>query len=160
MQAQFTEVKEAIKSISGLAYNSSLKDRVIDSINNKLKVIYAQYGSELSKELAMIVIENIYFNYAQLISNEVYELQKKGFSYQKIMASIKNHISIINDDKMQELDGFVYRDKHLITYTTGQIIEPEKIISIIEGYSEKNGMLRKEIENLLSIEANVVIKRL
>jgi ribosome-associated toxin RatA of RatAB toxin-antitoxin module len=160
LDIQYEDIKNSINTISQLAENSKIKDSLIESIERKLKIIYNQYGSELSKEAAISVIQNIYFNYASSIANEIYELQKKNFSNKKIIAHISNAISIINDEKMQELDAFMYRDRHLITYTTGQIVDPAKIVECINSYSDKNGMLRKELEDLLSIESGIVIKRL
>jgi hypothetical protein len=133
---------------------------ILESINQKLKIIYAQYGCELSKEAAIIIIQNIYSNYADAIANEIYEHQKKENSHEKLIYNIENRLSILNDEKMQELDLFMYRNRHLITYTTGKIVDSEKIIKIINNYSNKNGMLREEIQNLLSIESGIVVKRL
>jgi F0F1-type ATP synthase membrane subunit b/b' len=158
--AQFLTMQNFMAEIAKLGENSKIKDQIIESIERKLKIIYNQYGSELSKESAVSVIQNMYFNFASQIANEIYELQKKNFSHDKIISHIRNSISIANDEKMQELDTFMYRDRHLVTYTTGQIIDPEKIISAINSYSDKNGMMRKELEDLLSIESGIVIKRL
>ena len=160
LNAQFQTIQNSIGNIAKLAENSRAKDSIIESIERKLKIIYNQYGSELSKESAVSVIQNMYFNFASQIANEIYELQKKNFSHDKIINHIKNSIAIANDEKMQELDTFMYRDRHLVTYTTGQIIDPDKITSAINSYSDKNGMLRKELEDLLSIESGIVIKRL
>jgi hypothetical protein len=160
IDSQFHEMKDSLKVISEMAKNSTIKDKTLDSIERKLKIIYAQYGSELSKEAAMVIINNVYFTYAQMIANEIYELQKKGYAINIVNNRIVNTLQILNSEKMQELDLFLYRDKGLITFTTGKIIEPEKIIDIINNFSEKNGLLRAEIETAISIEAGIVIKRL
>jgi hypothetical protein len=133
---------------------------VLDSINYKLKIIHAQYGAELSKEAAILIIENFYLNFANNIADEIYALQKKDFSHDKIIKNISDKLSIFNNEKMQELNVFSYRNRILVTYTTGKIVENDKITNIINNYSNKNGMLREEIQNLLSIEAGIVINRL
>jgi hypothetical protein len=159
LEKQFGYIKDKIETIEAMSVDYKTKDRIIDSINNKLKIIYAQYGSELSRELAIVLIQNLYYNYAQHIANEIYELQKKNYTHKAIIGSIKSIITILNDEKMQELEGFMYRDRSLVTFTNGQIIDEAKIIGIIGNYIEMNGLLRKEIENLLSMESGLVIKK-
>ncbi len=159
LEKEFAYIKDKIETIETMADDYKTKDRIIDSINNKLKIIYAQYGSELSRELAIVIIQNLYYNFAQHISNEIYELQKKNYTHKAIIGSIKSIITILNDEKMQELEGFMYRDRSLVTFTNGQIIDEAKIIGIVGNYIEMNGMLRKEIENLLSMEAGSLIKK-
>jgi hypothetical protein len=153
----YVKNKKAVKTGADMLKQFS---SALDSINNKLKVIYAQYGCELSKEAAILVIQNLYLNFANAIADETYELQKRETSHEKMVNNIQNRLTILNDEKMQDLDLFMYRNKHLITFTTGKIIDPEKIIKIINTYSNKNGMLREEIQNALSIESSIVIKRL
>jgi len=134
--------------------------RSIESINNKLKIISVQYGCELSKEAAILIIHNFYFNFANSIASEIYEMQKKENSHDKIIRNIENRLLILNYEKIQELDSFIYRGRNLITFTTGKIVDAQKIINIVNIYSDKNSMLREEIQNLLSIESSIVIKRL
>jgi hypothetical protein len=134
--------------------------KTIDSIDNKLKIIYAQYGCELSKEAAVIIIKHFYLNYANSIADDIYEQQKRGISHAKIIKNIENSISILNNEQRQVLDLFMYRNKHLVTFTKGDIVDAEQIAEIINNYSDKNGMLRDEIQKLLSIEAGIIITRL
>jgi hypothetical protein len=159
----FQLVMYYLKQKKGIKTEDSLQKqftKTIDSIDNKLKIIYAQYGCELSKEAAILIIQNFYFNYANAIADEIYKHQKKEISNNKITSYIENRMSILNDEKMQELDLFIYRNRHLVTYTTGKIVDAEKIIKAINSYSDKNGMLREEIQNILSIESGIVVKRL
>jgi hypothetical protein len=159
VQKEFNYLKDKIEVIEVMANNAKVNERTIDSINQKLKIIYAQYGSELSRESAIVIIQNFYYAYAQHISNEIYELQKKNYTHKKIIESVKSIMCILNDEKMQELEGFSFRDKSLITFTSGQIIDEIKIMNIVDNFITMNGMLRREIENALSIEAGKIIKR-
>jgi hypothetical protein len=152
-----------IEKKHGTKSNSDIQKQhatVLDSINYKLKVIYAQYGAELSKEAAIFIIQNFYLNFANSVADEIYALQKKDFAHDKIISNIKNKLVILNNEKMQELGVFIYKNRIFVTHTNGMVVDPEKIINIINNYSNKNGMLREEIQNLLSIEAGIVINRL
>ena len=160
LDSQFATITENIEDIAKIAKEAEVKDRIIDSIDYKLKVIYNQWESKLSKECAIIIIQNIYFNFATVISNEIYDLQKRNLSRNKLINQVMNTVSITNDDKLQELELFMYRDRYLNTFTNGEIIDPEQIKKVINEYSDKNGLLRTELENLLYIEAQKIIKLL
>jgi hypothetical protein len=134
---------------------------VTDSINNKLKIISTQYGCELSKDACVIIIQLVYSSFANDISDEFYRLQKRdGYSHDKIMEMLTDKHTILNSEKMNELDNFMYRTRHLITYTTGKIVDVKDIIKRINQFGTKNGTLREEIQNLLKMEADIVIKRI
>ena len=157
-------IKQEFKSLSGAlmaaSENMKSKNKELDSINYRLKVIASQYGGELSKEAAAVVIQSIFHNFANMVANEIYELQKGHHSKNMLEKHISNRVSILNDEKMQELNLFSYRNRMLITYTTGKIVETERIIDTFNSYAEKNGMLRQEIESLSMLEASLIIKRL
>lgn len=159
LEKEFSNLRDKIEVLEVMAKDYQTKDKIIDSINNKLKIIYAQYGSELSRELAITIIQNYYYSYSQHISNEIYDLQKKNYSRKKIIESVKSIMHILNDEKMQELEGFSFRGRSLITFTTGQIVDEIKIMNAVDNFIEMNGMLRREIENILLIESGIVIKR-
>lgn len=156
-KSQFQIIANSLKTISD---SLKLKDKIIDRINYRLGVIANQYGSDLSKDAATSVIQLAYQSFANSLANEIYELQKEQRSNNINHNHIKNKLSILTDETMQELDRFSYREKVLVTYTPNSIIEADKIIKIFNDYSSRNGMLRQEIENEALIEAQKVIKRL
>jgi hypothetical protein len=141
--------------------SSKTKDGLIESIERRLKILSNQYSADLSKEAAICVLQNIYFNFSTILIAEIDEYRaNKNISVASLIAIIKTRISILNDDKMQELELFLYKGRELITFTSGDIVESDIIVAIISSYADKNGMLAREIRTHIEMNLNKVIKRL
>ena len=95
-----------------------------------------------------------------MLTSEINELRDRRISVNNLIDIIRTRISILNDDKMQEFELFLYKGKELITYTSGDIIESDLVIGIINSYADKNGMLARELRTHIEMEMNKVIKRL
>lgn len=140
--------------------SSKVKSGIIESIERRLKIIANRYNGDLPREAAIIIIQNIYFNFSTILINEIVDLRERNVSVNNLIAIIRTRISILNDDKMQELELFLFRNRELITFTSGDIIDPEIIIRVINSYATQNGMLASELRSYIEIEMNKVIKRL
>ncbi len=160
LESMFAELRINIIALKDGIKNSKTKDGIIESIERRLKILSNQYSSVLSREAAVSTIQNIYFNFSTILINEIVELKERNIAVNSLIAIIKTRISILNDDKMQELELFLYKNKELITFTSGDIINTEAIIEIINSYGDKNGMLAREVRTHIEIEMNQVIKRL
>ena len=136
---------------------SKTKDAFIESINRRLKIISDRYNAELSKKAAIIVLQNIYANFSFIIIEEINELKRaKEFNFDYFYARFQ----VLNYEKIAELENFLYRNRELMTFTSGQIIDYELIKELVEEYKDKNGMLSKEVKTLIEKEVNKILKRL
>jgi len=140
--------------------SSKVKTGIIESTERRLKIIADRYNADLSREAAIVLIQNIYFNFSTILINEIVDLRDRNVAVNSLVAIIRTRISILNDDKMQELELFLYHNRELITFTSGDIIDPEKVIKVINSYANRNGMLASELRSHIEIEMNKIIKRL
>lgn len=140
--------------------SSKVKNGIIESTERSLKILRDQYNADLSRGAAIVIIQNVYFNFCNILISEIVDLRERNVPTNSLIAIIRTRISILNDDKIQELGLFLYRNRELITFTSGDIIDPEIIITVINSYANKNGMLASELRSYIEIEMNKVIKRL
>jgi hypothetical protein len=152
--------QEILSAVKDMAESSKIKDDFIEAIRMKLNIISNQYGSQLSKDTAAVLINNIYVSFATMMSNEIYELKKLSKSTNVSIKHIRDKSLIFNQEKTSELGLFVYQNKTLSSFSNGVIIGSDTLVNIFNEYGEKNGMLRKEIENEALISAQKVIKKL
>jgi hypothetical protein len=136
------------------------KDGLIESTDRRLKILSDQYNADLSKEAAMVIIQNIYYNFYNILLDEIDTLRKKRIDTNRLSTIIESRVIILNDDKMHELELFLYRGRELITFTSGDIIDSDKVLNIVNSYADKNGMLANELKTNIEMEMNKIIKRL
>jgi len=160
LEAAFEEIKMNIEIIRNDFKHAKANVKLIESVNRRLTIIANKYNSELSSEAAIVVLQNIYFNFASELIAEINELRNSNISINKLNDIIKSRISILNDEKIHDLALFLLKDRQLITYTNGEILSDLVVLEIIQNYADKNGMLAKEILNKTEIELSKVIKRL
>ena len=144
----------------GILARVKTRNREAEAISRKLTIISNKYNSELSREASIIIIQNVYFNFATILIQEIDELRNKNIPVNNLISIISTRLSILSDEKIQELDLFLYKNRQLITYTPGEIVAIKPIIHLINNYASKNGMLAREIYNLVEKEMTKVIKRM
>jgi hypothetical protein len=160
LEVAFDEIKMNIAIIKNDFKHAKANVRLIESVNRRLTIIANKYNSELSSEAAIVILQNIYFNFASELIAEINDLRNTKISIKSLIDIIRNRISILNDEKIHDLGLFLFRNKQLITYTNGEILSDVLVLEIIQNYASKNGMLAKEILNKTEIELSKVIKRL